>query len=77
MASTEIQETTADVLEDLATDMELQNAVQTLESLYFERLDHASDLDPITRYRLDRARDALAVAQLAIQRLVQCKDQMQ
>lgn len=64
--------TTAEILADLGNDCDLAGTVANLEATYFKPLEQDSVLDPMTSYRLGRARDALALAMDAVRRLADC-----
>lgn len=65
--------TTTELLADLAFDDDLQGTIANLEGTYLNPLEQQNDLDPLVSYHINRVRDSLAVAALAIKRLANCK----
>lgn len=63
-----------EILEDLSIDSELADTMANLEATYFQPLEDHGTLDPITCFRLGRARDALAMAADALKRLADCRE---
>lgn len=65
--------TTTEILADLACDDELLGAIANLEWVYLTPLEQHDDVDPLLTYHINRVRDALSVANVAIERLANCK----
>lgn len=65
--------TTTEILADLACDDDLLGSIANLEWVYLTPLEQHDDVDPLITYHINRVRDALSLATLAVERLANCK----